>query len=490
MSSRDAAVPMQADPTEWAGYVGLYLPVLLAWVLTPAPILSYAVAWLGSGWILWLSITGRVRPLPGDRTWKEQIFRPLFISQGMFAGSLCLSSVFYVWKLVVLGGGGAMVSADIEYITAAQRYAVLGHAAFVHGILVTMDYRRSGEWTLSVNLPLPRLFLATGVGAVGLAFVFAQLPGLGQFVGKLRAIAAVAGILGFAYALRRGDGLMIWAGLVLYGWILVESFLSGWKESPIVAIGLLLIALYPKYKRTVTVAGIGALLFVISVLPAYNSTFRQLNWGQGVAAEQAAEEAIERIETGQVDLGDTAWGFLTGRLTLIDQVAQYVEHTPEHRPYYGLSIVEQGVQSIIPRAFWPEKPITEQVVMDRVYENEVVGPTSGASAKPPIIADGYLSGGGLGVLLACFLLGCVAGWGSRYAERWFGGYELGGQVVYLGLFGTTLLTASIEYLMNAIFWSFVLMVLLAFGLWLAGILHWTGERAPSRSPAAVPARWG
>ncbi len=492
MSSRNVAVPMQADHTEWAGYVGLYLPVLFAWILVSAPILSYAVAWLGSGWILWLSITGRVRPLPGDRTWDEQLFRPLFITQGLFAAYLCLSSVFYVWDLFVLGGGGGIYSStvDIEYIAAAQRYSVLGHAALVHGILATTDYRRSGAWTLSVDLPLPRLFLATGVGAVGLAFVFAQLPGLGQFVGKLRALAAVAGILGFAYALRRGDGLMIWAGLVLYGWILVESFLSGWKEAPIVAIGLLLFSLYPKYKRTVTVAGIGALLFVISVLPAYNSTFRQLNWNQGVDAQQAAQEAIERIETGQVDLGETAWDFLTGRLTLIDQVAQYVDHTPEHRPYYGLSIVEQGVLSIVPGVFWPGKPATERIVMERVYENQVVSPASSTSAKPPIIADGYLSGGALGVLLACFLLGCVAGWGSRYAERWFGGYELGGQVVYLGLFGTTLLTASIEYLMNSLFWAFVLMALLAVGLWLAGILHWTGERAPSRSPAAVPARRG
>ncbi len=480
-------MPRREPATDWLPYAGLYAPPLLAWLLVAAPVVSYAVAWAGSLWILWFSMTGRVRSLPADRTWKQQIFRPLFITQAMFAGYLCLTSVFYVWDSVFLSGGGPLgrAATDIEYLAAAQRYAVLGHAALVHGILATMDYRRSGEWTLSVNLSLPRLFLAAGVGAVGLAFVFAQLPGLGQFVGKLRAIAAVAGILGFAYALRRGDGLMIGAGLVLYGWILVESFLSGWKEAPIVAIGLLLFALYPKYKRTVTVASIGALLFLVSVLPAYNSTFRQLNWNQGIAAEQAATEAIERIKTGRVDLGATAWDFLTGRLTLIDQVAQYVEHTPEHRPYYGLSIVEQGVQSVIPRVFWPEKPITEQVVMTRVYENEVVRPASTASAKPPIIVDGYLSGGAFGVLLACFLLGCVAGWASRVAERWFGGYEIGGQVVYLGLFGTTVLTASIEFLMNSLFWAFVLMGLLAFGLWLAGLLQWTGRSVEKRSTTAI-----
>jgi ABC-type multidrug transport system fused ATPase/permease subunit len=489
-SSKHAAL-RRADPTDWLPYVGLYVPSLLAWLLVAAPLLSYVVAWVGSGWILWFTMTGRVRPLPDDRDWSEQLFRPLFLTQGMFAGYLCLGSVFYVWDLVVLGGGefaGVGAASDIEYIAAAQRYSVLAHGALVHGILAAMDYRRSREWTLSTSLSLPRLFLAGGVVALVLMYIVDQWAGLGQFVVKLRGLAVVASILGTAYALRRGDGPVIGIGVVLYGWILVESFLSGWKEAPIVAIGLLLLALYPKYKRTVAVAGVGALVFMISVLPAYNNTFRQLNWNQEVEAEQAAREAIERLETGQVNLEESAWSFLTGRLTLINHLAQYVEHTPEHHPYYGLSIAQQGIQSIIPRVLWPEKPVTERMAMERVYENRVVAAASGASAKPSVIADGYLSGGALGVFLACFLLGAVASWASRLAERWFGGYEIGGQVVFVGLFAGTLLTASIEFLMNSLFWSFVLMGLLAFGLWLGGILQWADARKTTFPSAAVGAQ--
>lgn len=485
--------PRRAYSTGWIGYLGMYAPVLFAWMLVPAPVLSYTVAWLGSGWILWLSLTGRVRPLPGDRTWDEQLFRPLFLTQGMFAGYLCLSSVFYVWELVVMGGGelaGAGAATDIEYLAAAQRYSVLGHAALVHGILATMDYRRSGEWSIASDLPRSRLFLAVAVGAVVAGFVVGQLPGLGQFVGKLRALAAVAGIIGVAYALREGDSLMILLGVGLYGWILVESLLSGWKEAPIVAVGLLLIALYPTYKRSTVVAGMGAVVVLVSLLPAYNATFRQLNWNRGVPAEEAAQEAIERIESGEVDPAETAWGFLTGRLTLIGQVAQYAKYTPEKRPYYGFSIVAQGARAIVPEAFWPGKPATERIVMERVYENQVVSPASSTSAKPPIIADGYLSGGALGVLLVCFVLGCVAGAASRVAERWFGGYEIGGQIVYVALFGTALLTASIEYLMNTLFWSFVLMGLLAFGLWLSGFLQRTRSHTPGHSATPVRVQRG
>jgi hypothetical protein len=487
-SHASGAVPLRATSIDWLPYAGLYAPALLAWMLISAPLVSYAIAWVGSGAIMWFSMTGRVRPLPADRTWTEQIFRPLFLTQGMFAGYLCLSSVFYVWDLVVLGGGGPVgpgAGADMTYIAAAQRYSVLGHAALVHGILATMDYRRSGEWTLSTGLPLTRLFLAVAVGAVGLGVVVGQLPGLGQFVGKLRTLAAVAGILGFAYALRRGDELMIAIGGTLYSWILVESFLSGWKEAPIVVTGLLLIALYPKYKRAVPVAGVGAVLFLIAVLPAYNATFRQLNWGGGVEAETAAQEAIERIESGRVDFGETAWGFLTGRMTTIPLRAQYIAHTPEHHPHYGFSIAEQAVFSVIPRVFWPDKPVTERLAMERVYENQVVSARSGASAKPSVIADGYLSGGAFGVLLACFLLGSTGGIASRTAERWLGGYQIGGQLVYVGLFAGTLLTGSFEFLVNALFWSFVLMGLLAGGLWIAGILQWTGLSVQGRSTTAI-----
>ena len=124
--------------------------------------------------------------------------------------------------------------------------------------------------------------------------------------------------------------------------------------------------------------------------------------------------------------------------------------------------------------------------MERVYENGVVSASSGASVKPSVIADGYLLGGALGVLLACLMLGWVAGMASRLAERWFGGYEIGGQIVYVGLFGATLLTASIEFLMNSVFWAFVLMGLLAGGLWLTGLLHRTNPH--TARPSSAPAR--
>lgn len=475
--------PFREDSADWFGYLGLYVPALLAWMLSPAPLFSYGVAWLGSVWVIWLSTTGRVRPIPRDRSWDEQLFRPLFLAQAKFAGYVCLTSVFYAWDASATGGGAL----DFRSIAAAQRYSLLGHTALVHGILATMNYRRSGEWKIVTQLPLSRKLMAAGVGAFVLGLLVAQFPGIGQFANKMRTLAALAGILGFAYALREGDGAMILLGIGLYGWILVESLLAGWKQAPIVAISVLLIALYPAYKRAVGVASLGAVVLFIAVLPAYNSTFRQLNWNQGVAAEAAAQQAIDRIESGQVDLGEQAWSFLSGRATTISMRAEYIARVPSQHPYYGFSIVQQSVMSIIPRVFWPEKPAPEQLAMERAYQHQVVSERSGASAKPGLVADAYMSAGAIGVFLICMALGAFLSVASRTAERWFGGYEIGGQLVYVALFMGVIPT-SMEFLGNAVFWSFVLMGLLAVGLWLSGLLQWTGRRSrvEGHSPTVYP----
>jgi len=141
-----------------------------------------------------------------------------------------------------------------------------------------------------------------------------------------------------------------------------------------------------------------------------------------------------------------------------------------------LSTVKQGALAVVPEVVWPNKPSVENQVMQRVYENSRISSTSIVSAKPKIVVDGYLAGGWVGVLLTCFALGGVASIASRYAEQWFGGYEIGGQLVFTALFVRNLFVPSYEFLFNALFWSFVLMALLALGFWTVGMLQWSGSQ--------------
>jgi hypothetical protein len=262
----------------------------------------------------------------------------------------------------------------------------------------------------------------------------------------------------------------------------ISALLSGWKSQIILVVGALLVALYPRYKRATVVAGAMAVIIFATLLPAYNGIVRQLHWQGGRSAQDAAQTAVNRVMAGRVDIRKQSWTFLQNRLSKISLFTDYIQSTPSQNPYYGFLTVEQASYAVIPEVLWPGKPNIEELVMRRVFgRTQSVRPTGQVSAKPTVVVDGYLAAGGFGVLIACFMLGCVASVASRYAERWFGGYKIGGQLVFTGLFARVLFVPSFEFLFNALFWSFVLMALLAFGLWLTGVLMWSpGHRSSQR----------
>jgi hypothetical protein len=408
--------------------------------------------------------------------------------QGIFAGYFCLTSIFHVWKLISEGGG---TPEELQLLAAAQRYYVLGHAAFVTGLLATMDYRDSGRWRFQTSMSRARLALALGFGALLLAIMLSQIPGFGQFASKLRTVAPVAVILSLALALRDGESTTGIVGVGLYGYIVVTALLSGWKESIISALALFLLYLYPDYRRTALILGVIGVILSISVVPAYNNTFRRLSWNQGVPEKQAAETAYKRLAEGEVNLRQQAWEFLSGRATQIEQFASYIDYTPRRHPFYGLSIAERAVVFLFPRELWPEKPIVEKVVMQRVYRSGLTSRRSGVSMKPQNVIDGYLSGGAVGVFLTCLVMGIVASWTSRMAEAWFGGYTIGTQVMHVGIFIGVVRTNSFEFWVNYVFWSFILLVILFAGLRTLGFLQESSVTRPNMrhpSPAVAPER--
>ena len=73
----------------------------------------------------------------------------------------------------------------------------------------------------------------------------------------------------------------------------------------------------------------------------------------------------------------------------------------------------------------------------------------------------------------------IASMASRLAERWFGGYLLGSGLVYTAMFQILWRGNSVEFLINAVFWSFILTGM----LFLAG--RATGFLVRQRVPAEV-----
>ena len=158
-----------------------------------------------------------------------------------------------------------------------------------------------------------------------------------------------------------------------------------------------------------------------------------------------------------VESKESNWDFLTGRLSEIRMFTQYIESTPNLIPYYGFDIVGQALIVLVPRIAWKDKPVTETMVMQRVFDAGVVNNIAKVSAKPMYIVDGYLSGGILGIMVSLFIYGFALQYICGVAESWFGGYFLGTAIVFNGLFPIFWRGLSFEFILNSVLYSFLTM---------------------------------
>lgn len=444
----------------------LFLPWILSWLLSSFPQGSYLMAWLGSFFILLITMSGWVKPIPDDRTLGEQLMRPLFLTQIIFAGYMSCTSIFYY--LDALGYENfhlvnhflKLDQQKIRMIAECQRYYCLGHAAFVSGILLFMNYPVKKKYHLQTP-NLADLLLYIAVIAVPVSIFFAAVPGLSQFSGQLNTLSFIAATLALAFAIpvRKMSGILISGAL--FGFNFYKSFLSGYKEPIIVGLLVLVIFLYPLYKRTVVLVFVPLLLVIFMVLPTYNQVFRQNAWSDGLSAEAASEMALDAVLNHAEDTGNSNWSFLVLRLSEIDMFIKYIQSTPKYVGFYGFKMVGQSFQSLIPRIFWPGKPNTEDMIMERVFNAGITAKGVNVSAKPALIADAYLFKGEMGILFVLFLYGAAAQLIALKAESLFGGYILGTALIYSGLFQLFWRGLSFEFLLNSVFWSYITMLLIA-----------------------------
>jgi hypothetical protein len=159
-------------------YLLLYVPYGLAVLLSDDPASAYWVAWLGSFYLIFVVLTGIVKPLPRDLSFVQQFMRPYIFVHVLFITYMALGSVFYFldangyyyFEKDILKG-----TTDIEPITACQRYYVLGHAAFAHGLLCRMNYYTRPRYTFVMSIN--NLFKMT-VASFGVSMLIKLVPPL------------------------------------------------------------------------------------------------------------------------------------------------------------------------------------------------------------------------------------------------------------------------------------------------------------------------
>ncbi len=422
------------------------------------------VAWGGSFFIFYITISGKIKAIPDDLNLSEQLMRPLFLTQIIFAGYMACTSIFYF--LEVLGYKDfefppfyyAIDYTELELVAKCQRFYCLAHASFVTGLLLVMNYSKPKKYFLSIK-DYSTFILVFALITLPLSTSFLLIPGLRQFYFQFNALSFIAGTLALAYAIpSRKVGNTVLCSF-LYVSNFTQSLLSGYKEPIIISVLVLGIFLYPFYKKTIFLTFIPILISLFVILPAYNQVFRSKAWGGEESAKDASDAAIDAVLNSETE-DNTTWSFLTGRLSEIQMFTKYVYTTPFPIDYYGFELLKQSFIVITPRAFWPSKPITEEMVMERVYNAGIVSRGSKVSAKPPLVVDGYLSGGTLGVFITLIIYGIIAQLISMKAERLFGGYVLGTALMYSGLFQILWRGLSFEFIINSVFWSYVSMLII------------------------------
>jgi hypothetical protein len=305
---------------------------------------------------------------------------------------------------------------------------------------------------------LNKLIFTMALITLALSISLTFFDGLSQFSHQLNTLSFIAATLALAFAIPERK---IWSTtfcLFIYGFNTYQALISGFKEPIILSVLILGVFLYPNYKKIVFLTFVPLLLLLFILLPTYNRIFREQAWSADVAADQAGVFAFEA--TLDQDDPDNNWSFFTYRLSEIDMFTKYVKATPTHIDYYGFDLAQQSLLSVIPRALWPSKPNTEQLVMERVYKAGVIHRGSKASAKPAFIVDAYLSGGTIGILLCLFIYGAVCQLIANKAETLFGGYVIGTALLFTGLFQIFWRGQSFEFLINSVFWSYISMLLI------------------------------
>jgi hypothetical protein len=441
----------------------LFIPWILAAMLSSDYELSYLIAWLGSFLIFFLTLTGWVKPLPDDLTMAEQLMRPVFLVQIIFAGYMACTSIFYFmdvlgYQNLVKVNYTLIDQARLQSTAQCQRYYCLGHAAFVTGILIFMDYGTKSKYYISKD-KLANLLMMFAIVSFPASIFFVSIPGLSQFANQFSSLSFISGTLALAFAIplkKIGNTLIC---ICFYFFNFYQALISGFKEPIIISVLVLGVFLYPSYKKLVAAIFIPALLLLFMFLPTYNRIFRQNAWSGDASADEATQLALDAaLNTDSDEADDSNWGFLVYRLSEIDMFIKFTQSTPKNVDFYGTKLIEQSGMAIIPRLFWPAKPSTEELIMERVYDAGVVNRASSVSAKPAFVVDAYLTYGNLGIFLSMLLYGAVAQLVSNKAEKLFGGYTLGTALIFSGLFQIMWRGLSFEFLINTVFWSYISML--------------------------------
>ncbi|RRN76897.1 hypothetical protein EIM50_22340, partial [Pseudoxanthomonas sp. SGD-10] len=239
----------------------VFIPLLIATFLAPSPITSYIIAWLGSFYIFFVSWVLDGKYFSEGLTIAERFMKPIFLLQGIFAGFMCLTSIFYFID-------NLNDTVHLHEIAKCQRLSLLAHIALVFGIYLLDD---KNEINISYA---PSSYLKLTILSYILGSIFNIIPGLAQFSIYFYSLAAIAGTYLLVKGIQAGDFKLKILGWLFFGINFISATLTGFKEHIIVNLIILFVLLFPLYKRLIIILSLPTLYVLIYILPTYASVIR------------------------------------------------------------------------------------------------------------------------------------------------------------------------------------------------------------------------
>lgn len=208
--------------------------------------------------------------------------------------------------------------------------------------------------------------------------------------------------------LKRGFTGMIVCVTVILATVTVVTFLMGsktWLLSPVLYVFL---AMYMNGRRppvwVVIPSAAAAVLFAFTFVPMFRSNYAESNTGRaGSVADfyQTGNQTLGQLDQSSVDTSE-ATANIFNRFAGIDNAVRAMEVVPDQFDYFYFEDFLSLPLSVVPRVLFPLKPTPKAPTF---YSVEVAGMTSGGSASPFPVAEGYINLGWPGVLILFWIWG-------------------------------------------------------------------------------------
>lgn len=441
----------------------LYIPVAFSYFLVNSPVISYFVAWGGSLFIFYTTWFSPAAYYDKTVPIYKQVMRPIFLTQFIFAGFMCSTSIFYFmdhlgYRYITELNYGAQFKENeqTDLIATAQRLSLLAHAAMTSGLILAMNLgKKKAKFVQAFQNNDFLIWL--GIIVFGIGSICQQISGLSQIAIPLTIVGIGCATVLFVKGIIHKNITYLGIGAFIFITNFIHASLSGFKEPIITNIIFLGCVLFPYYKKTIMYLALPLGYILLYFLPTYNNTVRQ-SWSGEISAEEAQSQAFTNLnQNTEEEIEDTNWGFLTRRLSEIEMFTQFIDYVPAKHSFYDWEIVGDSFEALIPRIFWSGKPNVETVSMQRVYDAGVAHKMSSVSAKTRPVVDAYLSWGIPGVFFCMLIYGLLTQYLCNLAEEMFGGYELGCVIIFNSIFQTLWRGNNFEFMFNNIFYGFIIM---------------------------------